>query len=270
MGCSPEVRPLTPAVRERVALLSLGGGVAMALLCLLLGELYPEQRWPSTYLPPELSPAPFLTWDVLDLVIWLAAFGALLGGRARIARGLSLAARAVTVGMAVVGRLLGLYVMPLHLAGFFAGLAVLAGLARVRLDRRGRLAFGLATGGFAVVLTLVAHSRVWPIGWGPRRAAFYRSYAFGVQVVSWRTGILLAAALLVGLVVSVRRPGWFTAVLMATLPWQYFWALFALGGNTVNGRFLALVLAAQAVLVGVAAVAHRAGRRGFVQSPPRT
>jgi hypothetical protein len=249
-----------------VATLSLAGGAAMSLVCLAMGELATSGSRSSGGVT-AVSPSPFQTFDVFGFALWIAAFLLVLAGRAGAARWACGAAGLVTVVLAIVGRGLHLLVAPLYLAVFLAGLAVFASQSRIQLKSGGKIGFAVGSTAFSGVL-LLSTTPMLPGLEFPMQAtgapfmAFYRMSGTGIQAISQHAGLLLVVAFVVGLVATPRRPGWFPAIGVASLPWLFFWTLFGFGVNSphANREMPVLALVVLTITAVPAALAYRAGR----------
>ena len=265
------MQPFSPALRARVATLSLAGGASMALVCLLCGELplLPTPDRAVSYRSMTTF-APLLTVGAVLYLGWLIAFALTVAGRLRPTGTTGALLLALSGGVAVTSvaaRSHPIAAPPLHLAVFFAAMSLLTCLGRVELSRRGRRLLVLGTTGLAavllsvltLVLTLATRHGVFDVE--DPRWVFYRGSRSGIQLIAQGAWVLVVVALAVAALVSRRRPGWFTASVVAGLPWLYFTLLFVAGSNVPRVRLPALVFVALAVMAGPARLGYRIGRR---------
>ena len=245
------VAPLSWIFRARVSALSLVGAAAVSLVCLARGEL----ARPTEVLRGDaaVSLGPVLTADAAVYVAWLAALGLWLAGRGRLARRTATAATAGVVALGVAGALTSLSVAPLYLRLFLVGVGLGVVQARPAVLPR----TGVALGGGLLTGALFALPGVHlTAGW-----FFYRDYGGGLQDIARDGWALLLVALAVAAVASRRYPGWFTAVVVAALPWWCLWGLFVKAHSGQPSLRVPALIVAVAVLVAlVGAVARRAGQ----------
>jgi len=254
------MRPFSAKLRARVAALSLAGGAALAAVCLACGELsLIKGPVPAVSYRSMATFGPFLTLGALLYLGWLAVLLLTAAGRLRPSANTGLVLLLLSGGVAassITARSHPVAAAPVYVPLLFAALSVPFCLGRVELTRAGRrrLAAGSAVLGGALVWVAAPRAGQEAFGTEDPRWVFYRGWGHGIQLISRDTWILVLIALTAAALVSRRRPGWFTAVLVAALPWLLFGLLFFDGRNTPHLRLPALSLAGlvgTAVLVAV-------------------
>jgi hypothetical protein len=268
------MRPFSPAVRGRVATLSLAGGASLAMVCLLLGELPAVIRPRSQQSYGSMTTfAPFLTLGALLYLGWLVTLVMTVAGRLRPAGTTGAVLVALSGGVAatsVAARSHPIAAPPVYLSVVFAGVSLLMCMGRVDLSRTGRWLMAVGSTGLAGILTSVATlPRRGPGAFGVEdpRWVFYRGWQSGIQLIAQYSWILLAVTLVVA-AASYRRPGWFAASAIAGLPWLCFTLFFIQGGQVAQLRLHVLVLFGLAVLAVFTALGYRAGIRIGRRSGP--
>lgn len=229
---------------ERVSTLSLAGGAAVSLLCLVFGEI-PRQL--SPVYRSMITIAPVYSLGTLLYVAWLAAVGLLVVGAIhnvrRVARVFLGLAGLVTL-TSVAARWSVVAAPPLTLTAFMAVLAGSALWAPPLMTRGARRVLGVATVAATAILANTYFDVAW--GWVSGGFDFYR-----VALPSWlhqSIWVAVPAMLLSGAVASIRRPGWLLASVLACVPW----ACYTLAYVSYSGPNL---FAPGAFLVGAGTVA---------------
>jgi hypothetical protein len=200
---------------ERVSILSLAGGAAVSLMCLVFGEI-----------PPQLSPvyremitiAPVYSLGALLYVTWFATVGLLAVGVIRNARRVArvlLGAVALVTLTSIAARWSIMPAPPLGLMAFMALLAASAVGAPTAITRGARRSLGIVTVAAAAVVT-----NTWlnvQRGWISGGFDFYRGVLPGwVHQSMW---VVVPVLVVSGAVASIRRPGWLLACVLASVPW---------------------------------------------------
>jgi hypothetical protein len=200
---------------ERVSILSLAGGAAVSLMCLVFGEI-PRQL--SPVYREMITIAPVYSLGTLLYVTWFATVGLLAVGVIRNARRVArvlLGVAALVTLTSIAARWSIIAAPPLTLMAFMAMLAASAFGAPKAMTRGTRRILGIVTIAAAAVVTNTSLNLQW--GWISGGFDFYRA-----SLPSWlreSMWVVLPVLLLSGAVASIRRPGWLHACLLASVPW---------------------------------------------------
>lgn len=207
-------------LRERVGLLSLGGGAALSAYCLLFGEyVVPEERGSAL-----LRLGPIYSAGSLLYAAWVAATVLAVTGllkRLRRVAGLLMSLVALLIGVHILSP--GLVTMPpLHLLGLLGGLSGLGLLTPRTPKRADRAMLGLTAATLGVGICSMSAGVLLNGGGG---YTFYRWTIPNLADGSW---LIAAAIMMSGAIASLRRPGWALATAVASVPWICFALLFVI------------------------------------------
>ncbi|WP_460933742.1 hypothetical protein [Phycicoccus ginsengisoli] len=237
-------------------------GAALSLGCLVVGELLPwlgRFVWGAgQYAPAAPTRSGF---GVVVYGLWLLALVLMGAWRVRAGRQLMVATALLAWSAPWVAGVVGESAPPLYFCVVLGFLAVLAAAGEVS-PRFGKTRFDvLAVAGVVVlgaVLVGVA-ARPYILWWtGDPYYAFYRQWPVGLigvgQVLLWAVPTALLV-LFVAAGFRRRLRAWVGPAVVVAVPWMEL-ALLAGAGNTARAGFpAAAVLAAAALIVGVAAFA---------------
>jgi hypothetical protein len=258
-------RMLTETIRNRLSLIALATGVAIAtwgVVFSILNAAMEDNLIGTGFLNLYTGATfgPFASLDVILFVLWIAAFGAALLGQSVLTRVLLVA----TLPAAVVAQFLsGALGMERHPNTAFTlllcGLAILATLGRARRARRWRLSLGIT----AVVTTTALAWLLWRSatpGFHLYLALSYENHIFdsAQPFVGW---ICAIAGVIVLVSIASARWGWAAVTAISALPWLGLFIIPKLVGNSNSAGDLLFWFGIAIVLVGLAvAFSRRFGR----------
>ena len=261
----------TPASRRRTATLAACSGGALALGCLILGELVP---WVGPYVGSHGVNSPVEPtkpgYGVVLYGLWLVALALTGVWRSRMARQLLIAVSILSLTGPWVAGSVGVSVPPLYFCVVLGVLAALAAVGDVS-PRFGHTTADVSRGAGVVVAgaALMAVAARPYLFWrtGEPWYAFYRQWPVGLigigQASLWVIPLGSAILLACALALPRLRP-WVGPWLVVAIPWMEL-ALLAGMGNTARAGFpAAATLAAACALIGIGFLA---GLRVTVRRP---
>jgi hypothetical protein len=200
---------------ERVSILSLAGGAAVSLMCLVFGEI---PRQVSPVYREMITMAPVYSLGTLLYVTWFATIGLLAVGVIRNARRVARVLLGVTGLVTLTSIAAHWSIMaapPLGLMAFMALLATSAVGAPKTMTRGARRSLGIATVAAGAVVT-----NTWfDVRWGMISGGFDFYHGALPGWVHQSMWVVLPVLVVGGAVASIRRPGWLLACVLASVPW---------------------------------------------------